>query len=384
MLRWSMPAGRVVGVRIYAHWSLLATLVLIAGLMSTSVLPTEFGGRSAIEYWTVGTVAAVLFLLSIAAHEVAHSIVAIHDGVPVERITLWLLGGMSELRGEPADPRSELRIALAGPLASLAIGISAVILAFGVHDLVDPVVTASLAWLGTANMILAVFNLLPGAPLDGGRVLHAALWRRSGDRLTAAAGAARSGRIIGFGLIVLGAVQVVLVGSISGLWLMLLGWFLRNAASVELMGASMRHRMGELTVHDVMSTPAVVVHADQDVTTFVSDVLPTLHHRTFPAVDRWNRPVGVLSLRDISRASPEERRGKLGALARRLPDPARVHPGDRLADVTAKAVLRPGRDLLVVVDGEQVTGVITATDLVRVCERTALGLPGRRPPTASS
>ncbi|QBJ96931.1 site-2 protease family protein [Rhodococcus sp. ABRD24] len=380
MLKWSIPAGRVFGVRLYLHWSLLVTLALIAGILATSVLPTEFSDRSAAEYWAVGTLAAAVFLVSLAAHEMAHSIVAVRDGVPVERITLWLLGGMSELRGEPADPRSELRIALSGPLTSLTIGIAALLLATVLNSHVDPVVTASIAWLGTANVVLAVFNLLPGAPLDGGRVLHAALWRRSGDRLSAAAGSARSGRAIGLALIALGAVQAVFLGSGAGLWLMLLGWFLRTAANAELASASMRHQMGDLRVGDIMTTSPDVAEANDQVSTFLADVLPTMHHRTFPVVDRQGRPVGVLSLRDLSRASAADRAGTIGSLARPLPDSARVHRDDHLATVAASAMLRPGLDLLAVVDGEQIVGVVTSTDLVRVCERTALGLPFRRPP----
>lgn len=379
MLRWSIPIGRVFGIRLYLHWSLLVTLVLITTLLAGSVLPTEYTGRSPVEYWAVGALAAVVFVMSLAAHEVAHSVVAVHDGVPVRRITLWLLGGMSELQGEPPDPRTELRITLAGPLTSLAIGIVSLLLVVVLPDATDPVVTASLAWLGVANVVLAVFNLLPGAPLDGGRVLHAVLWRRRGDRLSAAAGAARSGRVLGLILIGLGAVQALFAQSPGGLWLMLLGWFLRSAANVELMTASMRHQLGDLQIWQIMTPSPVVAHADDDVGTFVTGVLPRLRHHTFPVVDDSYRPVGVLSLRDLTRAG--DRTGPVAHLARPLPDPARVRPDARVETVISTAVLRPGLDLLAVVDaGGRLVGIVTATDLRRVCERTSLGLPLARPP----
>lgn len=379
MLKWSIPIGRVFGIRLYLHWSLLVTLGLITALLAGSVLPTEYAGRSPVEYWSVGALAAVVFVLSLAAHEVAHSVVAVHDGVPVRRITLWLLGGMSELQGEPADPRTELRITLAGPLTSLAIGVAALLLVAVAPDATDPVLTASLAWLGIANVVLAVFNLLPGAPLDGGRVLHAVLWRRRGDRLSAAAGAARSGRVLGLILIGLGAVQAVFAQSLGGLWLMLLGGFLRSAANVELMTASMRHQLGDLRIRQIMTSSPVVAHADDDVGTFVTGVLPRLRHHTFPVVDDSYRPVGVLSLRDLTRAG--DRTGRVADLARPLPDTARVHPEARVETVISTAVLRPGLDLLAVVDaGGRLLGIVTATDLRRVCERTSLGLPPGRPP----
>ncbi|GAB2644507.1 site-2 protease family protein [Prescottella soli] len=379
MLRWSIPIGRVFGIRLYVHWSLLVTLGLITTLLADSVLPAEYAGRSPVEYWSVGALAAVVFVLSLAAHEVAHSVVAVHDGVPVRRITLWLLGGMSELQGEPADPRTELRITLAGPLTSLAIGVGSLLLVVALPDTTDPVVAASLSWLGIANIVLAVFNLLPGAPLDGGRVLHAVLWRRRGDRLSAAAGAARSGRVLGLILIALGAVQALFAQSLGGLWLMLLGWFLRNAANVELMTASMRHQLGDLQIHRIMTRSPVAARADEDVGTFVSDVLPRLRHHTFPVVDGSYRPVGVLSLRDLTRAG--DRTGPVADLARPLPDTARVHPDARVETVLSTAVLRPGLDLLAVVDaGGRLVGIVTATDLRRVCERTSLGLPLAPPP----
>ncbi|RVW00926.1 site-2 protease family protein [Rhodococcus spongiicola] len=380
MLKWSIPVGRVFGIRLYLHWSLLATLTLITALLAGSILPAAYPGRSIAEYWSVGALAAVVFVLSLAAHELAHSVVAVHDGVPVRRITLWLLGGMSELQSEPNDPRTELRITLAGPLTSFAIGITALLLVVFLRDVADPVVTGSLAWLGIANVVLAVFNLLPGAPLDGGRVLHAVLWWRSGDRLAAAAGAARSGRVLGLILITLGGIQVLFTQNIGGLWLILLGWFLRNAANVELMNASMRHQLGDLEVGRIMTPTPTVVHADDDIRIFVTDVLPRLRHRTFPVVDRWDRPVGVLSLQDLTHAA--DRAGPIGGLARPLPDSARIHPDARVETVISTAVLRPGLDLLAVVDGGgRLVGIVTATDLRRVCERTSLGLPIERPPT---
>ncbi len=382
MLKWSIPIGRVFRVRLYLHWSLLVTLGLITVLLAGSILPAEYAGRSTALYWSVGAAAAVVFVASLAAHELAHSVVAVQHGVPVRRITLWLLGGMSELRGEPADPRTELRITLAGPLTSLAIGIVSIGLTIVLRDAVDPVVTASLAWLGITNVILAVFNLLPGAPLDGGRVLHAILWRRSGDRLSATVGAARSGRALGLALIVLGAFQALYAHGIGGLWLMLLGWFLRSAANVELMSASMRHQLGDLQIGQIMTPSPVVVHADDGIHAFVADVLPGLRHHTFPVVDRFGRPVGVLSLQDLTRA--RDRSGAVAGLARPLADGARVHPDARVENVLATAVLRPGLDLITVVDADgHLVGIVTATDLRRVCERTSLGLPIGRPPAGT-
>ncbi|MCL2532807.1 MAG: site-2 protease family protein [Nocardiaceae bacterium] len=379
MLKWSIPIGRVFGIRLYLHWSLLVTLVLITASLAGSVLPSAYAGRSTTEYWSVGALAAVVFMLSLAAHEMAHSVVAVHDGVPVRRITLWLLGGMSELSGEPADARTELRITLAGPLTSLAIGVASLLVVAVLPDATDPVLTTSLAWLGLANVVLAVFNMLPGAPLDGGRVLHALLWWRRGDRLSATAGAARSGRILGFALIVLGGVQAVFTQSIGGLWLMLLGWFLRNAANVELMNATMRHQLGDLQIRQIMTSDPTVVHTDDDIGTFVAATVSRMHHRRFPVVDSSGRPVGVLAVHDLTKT--HERTGPVADLARPLPDAARVPPDTRVETVLSTAALRPDDGLLAVVDPSgRLIGIVTSTDLRRACERSSLGLPLGPPP----
>jgi Zn-dependent protease/CBS domain-containing protein len=382
MLRGAIPAGRIAGIRISVHWSLFPTLALLTSLLSLSILPVHFAGRPTLLYWIIGTVTAAGFILALVAHEFAHSLVARRHGVSVDRVTLWLLGGMSELREEPPDPKADLHIALAGPITSLLIGVVSLVVAFSVEQFTGPLVTAALVWLGTANLIVAIFNLLPGAPLDGGRVLRAVLWHRSGDRLAAATSAARSGRVLGLLLILLGGAQAIVFGS-SGLWLMLLGWFLRSAANVELMTASARHRLGNLHVADAMTPTPVAAAAGDTVEEFLASAASSSHHRIFPVVDPDVHPVGVITLSDLARTTPAaRRRTTIGSLARPLPDADIVAGDTLLADVARAVLLRPGLDLIAVVDSEQhLTGIVTATDLVRGCDRTALGLPLRYRPT---
>lgn len=383
MLRGAIPVGRVAGIRISVHWSLFATLVLLASLLSLSLLPGQYPGRPTPHYWATGTLTAAAFIMTLVAHEFAHSVVARRHGVSVDRVTLWLLGGMSELQEEPRDPQADLRIALAGPVTSLLVGAVLLAAAFSLDRIVGPLAAAALTWLGTANLVLAVFNMLPGAPLDGGRVLRAVLWRRSGDRLAATTTAARSGRGVGLALILLGGAEAILLGSAGGLWLMLLGWFLRTAANVELMTASTRHRLGKLRVADAMTPHPVAAAAASTVDEFTTIAASSSHHRLFPVVDRDRHPVGRVTLGDLARTSPAERgRTTIGSLARPLHDTAIVTSDALLADVATAVMLRPGLDLIAVVDaGRHLTGIVTATDLVRVCDRTALGLPVRNHPT---
>ena len=195
-MRQSVRLGRIVGIPIGMHWTVVVIAALITDMLAAGWLPAVIPHESAGLYWAVAVAGAVLFIAALAAHEIAHAIVARRYGVQVRSITLWALGGIAELEGEPPTARADVRIAIAGPATSLAAGI-----VFGGAAILDrswhgpAVVTAMLAWLSVMNVALAVFNLLPGAPLDGGRILRGLLWKRYGDRQRASRAAARSGQV---------------------------------------------------------------------------------------------------------------------------------------------------------------------------------------------
>lgn len=380
MTHGRIPLGRIAGISIYAHWSALATLVLFTWLLGASVLPSQLTGESHLMTWTVAACAALGLLTSLLAHELAHSIVARRHGVRVDRITLWLLGGISELTEEPKDPRTDLRVAVAGPLTSAATGVGFFAIALLLGTIPSKTVETALVWLAVTNIVLAVFNLLPAAPLDGGRVVRAAIWARTGDRLRGEAAAARAGRGLGTGLIALGVLELLLWRNGGGLWLMLLGWYLRSAAAAELADASARHQLGDLRVGQVMTPSPLTVPAELPVSSFLGTDGMHLRHRVFPVVDASNRPVGELSLRELARL-PQSVRDTVpaGRLARPLAAAAVVGEHTLLTTVLTGVVLRPGLDLIAVVgDDGQLVGVITARDLANVCDRSALGLPTTR------
>lgn len=380
MVPQTFPLGTIAGIRIGAHWSVVITIAVFAW-----VLRVELAGRGAAGFlWAVATIGALTLFTSLIAHELAHSIVARRNGVGVHRIVLWLLGGMSELTDEPRDARADLRIALAGPLTSIGIGIVAFAAAV-LTATVSPVgaLTVALVWLAVMNTIVGVFNLLPGAPLDGGRVLRAILWRRTGDRLRAETTAARSGHFMGTALIVLGVIDVIVARQPTGLWLMLLGWFLHFAANSELATAGLRHRLGAIRIREIMSAPAMVVPRTWTIGQLLGSAAPDSEHRVFPVVDEDRRPVGVLAWSDLARVPASARATTaLAPLARPLPPAAIVGADDLVGDAATRVVLRPALDAIAVVDAEnRVIGIVTATDLATACHRSALGLSARPPRT---
>ena len=223
--------GRVAGIPVGMNWSLLVVFVLITLTLAEGFSATV-SGYPDVAYWLVAITATLLFYACLLAHELAHSVVARRAGVPVHGITLWLFGGVSQLGGEAANADDLLRIALAGPLMSVTVGLVLSAVAVLVAVAGGPgLLVVTCGWLGGINLFLALFNLAPAAPLDGGRVLAALLWRRHGDRVRAAVSATRAGMTFGYVLIAVGVLVFLAGGGIGGLWFVFLGWFLLSAGA---------------------------------------------------------------------------------------------------------------------------------------------------------
>ncbi len=293
------------GFRVGFDWSVVIVLGLVAWSLASQVLPSGFPGHSSQAYWIAALAAAGLFLGSLVVHELSHAIAARRvAGVEVEDITFWLFGGVARIRGELPTPRVQLLVAGIGPLTSLALGVvfwgMALLLAqLGAGSLV----AGTLLWLGVMNGTLAVFNLIPGSPLDGGRVLHAILWRLRGDRTRAALTAARVGQGVGAILIGLGVLGFVLAGNAGGLWTALVGWFVLGAARGEAQVAALRIGLGDSRVRDVMRTQPVVGPAWFTVEAFLQRFVPEHAHLAFPVQEFDGRLSGLVTLDALRRVT---------------------------------------------------------------------------------
>ncbi len=231
-MRDTVRVGSFFGINVGLHWSAAIIAVLFTYTLGLTILPESVEGLSTAIYVLVGAGTAIAFLASIIAHELGHSVVATRNGVGVSGVTLFALGGVARLESEPGTPGAAARIALAGPAVSVAIGVGSIILGTVGGAIGFPaVLTVAVTWLGIVNLVLAVFNMIPALPLDGGRALQAVLWKRSGNRHEATIRAAGLGRTIGFLLIGLGLWQF-LSGN-GGLWTALIGWFVVRQAKAE-------------------------------------------------------------------------------------------------------------------------------------------------------
>ena len=373
-----IPLGRWGGVPILVHWSVAFTLLLFADLLATVELPAVRPGERTAVYWVTGFVTAVVFLLALLAHELTHALVARHYRIRVERISLWMLGGLTELDGQPPTPRADALIAVSGPLTSLGIGGLAAGLAWWLPG--PNIVTVALAWLAAVNVLLGVFNLLPGAPLDGGRLLRAWLWRRYHDRLRAAEGADRAGRIVGFGLVGLGVLEF-LAGAWAGLWLALIGWFI-VAGSASERYAVRAERLGQRTVRSVMATEPATAPDWWTVQQFLDHLTPrNIGQAVFPLMGFDARMTGAASLADLDTVAADQRQTtRLREVRTRTP-PLTVAPDALLSQLIMPLHLHGGV-AIVIEDGHPV-GVVTEADLTRAEMLADLGWDGPRPTNLS-
>ena len=349
-MRAQVPLGRVYGIRIGLNWSALLMVVLLTDILATGFLPRMVPGRPAVEYVATAAVVGVLFMAGILAHEIAHAVTATRRGTTVRAITLWALGGVTEMEGHPASPRAELAVAAAGPLTSLLVGL----LAIAAGGLIEPVgpalLTAGLLWIGAMNVILAVFNMLPGAPLDGGRVLRAVIWMRTHDRIRATVLADRAGRVLGGMIMALGLMQVVFASAlISGLWFTLIGWFIATASIIEEAATEREQRLAGVTVAQVMQPPDAALPAHLDIDVAVHRMLDA-RRETAAVVERDGRPVGFVTVEALLNAALTDRHGhQVRDVATRLTDTQTVSPDTELGEVFGRtggvrpvAVVRDG------------------------------------------
>jgi Zn-dependent protease/predicted transcriptional regulator len=373
-MRATVSFGRICGIRVGAHWSALVGVMVLGDLLAVTVLPVLVPGRAPAAYLLAGAVAALVLVLSLLAHELAHALVARRAGLGVRRITLWLLGGVSELEQQPARAAAEIRIALVGPLTSLALaglfaGVARATTWLGAPALIGAV----LSWLATVNVMLGVFNMLPGSPLDGGRVLHGVIWWALGDRERATRAAAGAGQILG-GLLAGLGIFLVLKGRPDGLWLLLVGGFLGFAAGAERVHGVLAESVQGLTAADVMSREPALAEGWWTVQALIDRLVTpdSPRYRVFPVIDFSGRPVGVLRLTDLAAVDPASRfTTTVQAVARPLPSEHRLDAETPLEQVLERPIA-PGRDVLVVEQDGRVVGVITSSDLQRTVELQAL------------
>jgi len=291
--------GRIFGIQFRLHYTWFIIFVLITFSLSWQYFPYVYPGWNAWTYWLVGIATSLLFFSSVVAHELAHSLVGRANGIPVKSITLFIFGGVAHMTREAARHSAELKMAAAGPIASLVISGLFFAIHLGLKDIIESV-AAMAVWLAQINAVLAIFNLIPGFPLDGGRVFRSLLWRFSGNYQRATKIATRVGRGVGY-LFILGGISIIFLIPqqwFSGLWLAFIGWFLENTASASYRQTQWQGVLEGVTASELMNATCPVVSPDVTLDHLVQEYIFTGGHRCF-LVTGGGELKGILTLRDI-------------------------------------------------------------------------------------
>jgi Zn-dependent protease/CBS domain-containing protein len=360
----NISLGRIGGVEVRVSWSWLIVFALIVWSLTDGVFPSQNPGLSRGVHLAMAIVAALLFFVSILLHELGHAWQARKEGMEIEGITLWLFGGVSQFKSRFPSAGAEFRIAIAGPLVSLVLGGFFVLIALaGFPSAVDGVA----AWLGYINLALLVFNLIPALPLDGGRVLRAALWQRSGDLGWATRVGTDIGRVFGYLFIGLGVAMFIFQGSFSGAWLAFIGWFLLQAATAEARYIATEAALDGLRVRDLMTQDPVTVDGDLTVGQFMDEVARSRRFTTYPVVD-GERPIGLLAFGSVAalpRSEWDSHRVRDAMLPlERVP----VLSEDETAIDALTALSSPTSNRGLVVENDHLAGLLSITDLTRALE----------------
>ena len=298
--------GRVFGIPIYAHYSWLPVFPFYAWAIATGLLPRQAPGLPVLQYWALGVLTTMLLFVSVLAHELAHATMARAEGLGTGNITLYMFGGLASLNGQPAQPSSEFKIAVVGPAASFLIGTifflaDEAFLRGSSHRAIGQV----LRHLGVINWFLAGFNILPGLPLDGGRVLRALLWRFNKNFRASTQIAIRSGLMIAITLVVLGIAYFLFVDWVMGMWMMAVGLMVALMLGTTEGRSRGVWRVKRGTVEDVMNRDVVQIPPEMKVTDFINKVLNNNHHKSFPVVQE-RRLHGMLLLEELKQVPRED------------------------------------------------------------------------------
>jgi Zn-dependent protease/predicted transcriptional regulator len=371
-----IPLFSVLGIRIVADYSWFLIVALIAVTLTIGWFPSALPGRSTVQYVFLALITSFFFFASVLLHELSHSVVATLSGIPVKRITLFLFGGVAEISREPSDPRTELRVALAGPVASaiLAAVFWAVVRLMGPHP-ARPGLQTALVYLALANTVLLVFNLIPGLPLDGGRVLRAVLWRATRNLRRATQVASLAGKALAALLIVAGLVLTLSGGEriLPGLWAIFIALFLRQAADTSYRQLVMREALAGVRIATIMTRDVVTAPPGISLAELIDTYLLRHHFTCYPVIED-GRPIGIITIKAVKHV-PRGMWGTTSVAQAMIPlkEETSLSPDDDIPTAIQK-MAATGLGRLPVIDEGRLVGIVSRRDIMNYLEiRSDLG-----------
>jgi len=360
-----VPLARIAGIRITLDPSWFLIFLLVAWSLASGYLPGQLPDTASTLRWILALGLSAALFASVLAHEYSHALTARTRQVVVDEITLFIFGGVAKLKSEPRDAASEFLIAAAGPVLSVTLGGALLALRSALGEVAPEPVDVGLWWLGMINVALALFNLVPGFPLDGGRILRAILWWRTGDFDRATIGAARTGKVFA-GLLIGGGVLLTLfTGNMSWLWEVLIGWFLWSAAAQSIRLARLREAVEGVTVREFLTERVPAIRADHDVRVGLAQAAASSETGELAVIERDGQLVGVVEIDELEEAASRTPERPAREIAREPDDSQIASPDESASDLITRLAGLGGRLLLVVEDGELLGTVDPRTLLSR-------------------
>jgi Zn-dependent protease/CBS domain-containing protein len=352
--------ARVIGIPIYLHFSWLIIFGLIVWTLSTGYFPAHYPDLPASSYWAKGLVASLLFFVSILLHELGHAVVALRHGLRTRSITLFIFGGVAQLEKDPKDGRAEFWMAAAGPLVSLTL--AGLFYGCAILPFVGSSAAAVARYLALINLFLALFNLVPAFPMDGGRLLRGALWGAIG-KARATRIASGAGTFFAFLLIFVGVSSLLRGDSLGGVWYILIGWFIKDASAASYQQVRLDEALRGLTVRDAMEA-VVTIPGSGSAGEAAREYFVRTGYGSYP-VTRGEAIVGLLCLKDVLKLSAEEREAtSVQGAMRPLTEAVVVDPEASLTAALAK-MAAAGMARLIVMQGERLVGLLTMNGVIR-------------------
>ncbi|MCU0614576.1 MAG: site-2 protease family protein [Desulfobacterales bacterium] len=358
---------KIAGIQINIDVSWFIIFLLVLWSLSAGYFPRQFPDQSAQIYWGAGLVATLLFFFSVLFHEMSHSLMAQRCGIEISEIKLFIFGGVAKLSEESKNPLTEFKIAVVGPLSSFVLAIFFWICHKLLGSLNFPMAQAVTGYLVWINMALGIFNLLPGFPLDGGRILRAILWYRTGSLSRATKWASDVGKGLAIALMVLGAIQIFSGMLIGGLWLIFIGMFLRGVAEGGYQEVLMRQSLEDVQVREVMIEDVVSIQPELTVRELVTDYFLKYGYKGFPVMES-GKVIGVVSLAEIKNIErSHDQTTRVVDIMLSLDNTMVTSPDTSLV-IAMRKMMTENLARLLVMENNQLLGMITKTGLMRFLE----------------
>ncbi len=381
-MRGSFKIGKIAGIEIGVHYTWIFALVLFAWIFAQDTFPALYPGWAVKTYWIAGTVVSLMLFVSVLIHELCHSLVAISRGMKVSSIVFFIFGGVSNIEKEPETARVEFLMAAAGPFSSLVLGLlfMGLALLLKANTLISEPVLVTIYYLGYVNIILAVFNLVPGFPLDGGRVLRSIIWGITKNLHKATMIAGNVGRLFGWAMILVGValvfninVWILQSGLFNGIWLVFIGWFLTSAADAAMRGQTMQQQLAGVKVKDVMDRTPECTSPAASVESVVHESFIQRGRRSLPVCNEKGL-IGIVTLTDAKRLSQD---AWSNTPVQEIMTRAPLLTVDQEEDLNnaLQILAKNGLNQIPVLNGSQFVGLLSRADVIRYMQtRQELGI----------